>query len=165
VTTRIVSVFQDEPTDGSNDGSTCPDAQGIGTSRAQVRAERAGDGDGRVYQIRFLAADGRGGTCTDVVRVCVPRDRRDDDHHHGDGHGHDDDDDDLICRPRHGLQGNAHPDGRDSDCRDRDFGELERTFGKTGPGWPDHRHDCDDGRCACVDQGPRYDSTVCRPHH
>jgi len=155
VTTEIVSIFQDEPTDGSSDGSTCPDARGIGTSVAQVRAERAGDRDGRVYHIRFRADDGRGGSCTDVVRVCVPRDRSDDD------------DDDRICRPRHSAEGNAQLDRRDSDCRDRDHSELERLDGKTGPTSqePSPGRDCDDRRCACVDQGPRYDSTVCRSHH
>jgi Putative metal-binding motif/Prenyltransferase and squalene oxidase repeat len=80
VTTTIVSVFQDEPTDGSGDGSTCPDAQGTGTSTAQVRSERSGNEDGRVYHIRFQSEDGRGASCTGVVTVCVPHDQ---------GHGDD----------------------------------------------------------------------------
>jgi hypothetical protein len=80
VTTTIVSVFQDEPTDSSGDGNTCPDALGTGTSTAQVRAERSGHEDGRVYHIRFQAEDGRGASCTGVVTVCVPHDQ---------GHGDD----------------------------------------------------------------------------
>jgi hypothetical protein len=75
VTTTIVSVFQDEPTDSTGDGSTCPDARGIGTSTAQVRSERSGHEDGRVYHIRFQSSDGRGGSCTGTVKVCVPHDQ------------------------------------------------------------------------------------------
>ncbi len=40
-----------------------------------VRAERDGDGDGRVYTIEFGASDGRGGSCTGAVKVCVPHDQ------------------------------------------------------------------------------------------
>ena len=80
VTTTIVAVLQDERTDGSGDGSTCPDARGTGTSAVQVRAERSGGADGRVYHIRFRAADGRGASCTGTVSVCVPHDQ---------GHGDD----------------------------------------------------------------------------
>jgi hypothetical protein len=75
VTTTIVSVFQDEPTDSTGDGSTCPDARGIGTPTAQVRSERSGHEDGRVYHIRFQSSDGRGGSCTGTVKVCVPHDQ------------------------------------------------------------------------------------------
>jgi Putative metal-binding motif/Prenyltransferase and squalene oxidase repeat len=75
VTTTIVSVFQDEPTNGAGDGNTCPDALGIGTSTAHVRSERSGHGDGRVYHIRFQSSDGRGGSCTGTVAVCVPHDQ------------------------------------------------------------------------------------------
>ena len=75
VTTTIVSVFQDEPTNAAGDGNTCPDALGIGTSTAHVRSERSGQGDGRVYHIRFQSDDGRGGSCTGTVKVCVPHDQ------------------------------------------------------------------------------------------
>ena len=40
-----------------------------------MRAERSGAGDGRVYEVRFVADDGRGGQCRGAVRVCVPHDR------------------------------------------------------------------------------------------
>jgi von Willebrand factor A domain-containing protein 7 len=53
-----------------------PDATGIGTSVANVRAERSGLGDGRVYAITFVADDGQGGTTTGRVRVVVPHDVR-----------------------------------------------------------------------------------------
>jgi hypothetical protein len=46
--------------DGLGDGSTSPDGTGVGTEQAQVRAERAESGNGRVYHIAFTASDGNG---------------------------------------------------------------------------------------------------------
>jgi len=71
----ITDIGQDEPVDDVGDGSTCPDALGVGTDTAQVRVERSGPGDGRVYAIAVLAEDGHGGACTAVVTVCVPHDQ------------------------------------------------------------------------------------------
>src|SRR5207302_2088355 len=48
-------------------------ASGTGSSVVQLRAERQGDGDGRVYHIAFTADDGHGSECTGVVSVCVPK--------------------------------------------------------------------------------------------
>ena len=77
VTINIDEIKQDESTDGTGDGHTCPDADGIGTSTAQVRAERKATllsgGNGRVYTIYFTASDGKGGSCQGSVTVCVPR--------------------------------------------------------------------------------------------
>jgi hypothetical protein len=69
----ITSIFQDEPTNGLGDGDTSPDGQGVGTDIAQVRAERAGNGNGRVYHIGFTATDGHAGTCSGEVLVSVPK--------------------------------------------------------------------------------------------
>ena len=76
VKTTIAFVLQDEPANDIGDGATCPDASGTGTSQVQVRAERSGKRDGRVYHIRFQAEDGRGGSCTGEVTVCVPHDSK-----------------------------------------------------------------------------------------
>jgi hypothetical protein len=73
ITIAITSIFQDEPTNGTGDGDTSPDGQGIGSSTAQVRAERAGGGNGRYYHISFSASDGQGGSCTGLVKVSVPK--------------------------------------------------------------------------------------------
>jgi cysteine-rich repeat protein len=73
---RVAAIRQDEPLDDSGDGGTCSDAGGIGSDSATVRAERSGDGDGRVYHIHFEANDGRGGGCSGTVQACVPHDRR-----------------------------------------------------------------------------------------
>jgi len=75
VTITIAGIGQDEAVDAEGSGSTCPDGLGVGAGVAQIRVERAGPGDGRVYAIEFLAEDGRGGACTGVVTVCVPHDQ------------------------------------------------------------------------------------------
>ena len=75
VTITIDQIKQDEPTDGTGDGHTCPDGAGIGTSTAQVRAERSAQGNGRVYTIFFTASDGAGGSCQGSVTVCAPKSR------------------------------------------------------------------------------------------
>lgn len=76
VTITILEIRQDEPVNAAGDGNTCPDASGIGTPIAQIRSERSGPLDGRVYHIRFNADDGRGGTCQAQVTLCVPHDQR-----------------------------------------------------------------------------------------
>ena len=79
VTIAITRILQDEPTDTMGDGSTAIDGGIIGTSRAWVRAERAGTprvpGNGRVYEIFFVATDPDGANCASSVTVGVPHDR------------------------------------------------------------------------------------------
>jgi hypothetical protein len=67
-------VAQDEPTNDTGDGNTCPDAM-IGQGSASLRAERSGQGDGRVYHLFFKAADHKGHACSGEVTVCVPHDQ------------------------------------------------------------------------------------------
>jgi hypothetical protein len=75
VTLTITGITQDEPVNAPGSGNTAPDAFLVPghPDQAQIRAERAGPGDGRVYRIAFTATDGRGGTCTGVVTVQVPK--------------------------------------------------------------------------------------------
>jgi hypothetical protein len=54
-TVVITAITQDEPVNGLGDGDTGPDGFGIGTSTAQLRAERSGLENGRVYGIAFTA--------------------------------------------------------------------------------------------------------------
>jgi len=75
VTLTINGITQDEPTSGTGSGDKSPDGNGVGTNTAQIRSERAGTGDGRVYEISFTANDGNGGTCTGSVQVGVPHDQ------------------------------------------------------------------------------------------
>lgn len=83
VTITITSIWQDEPVNTASDGNTAPDGAGVGTSTAEVRAERAGSpevpGNGRVYHIGFTADDGQGAansTCSGTVTTGVPHDVR-----------------------------------------------------------------------------------------
>ncbi|HEX6256466.1 MAG TPA: ExeM/NucH family extracellular endonuclease [Euzebyales bacterium] len=76
VTIVVDSIFSDEAVDAEDSGDTAPDARGVGESTAEVRAERVGDGNGRVYTIGFTATDAFGGSCTGEVTVGVPVGRR-----------------------------------------------------------------------------------------
>jgi hypothetical protein len=72
VSISATGVFQDEPVEGQGSGNTEFDAQ---LAPLAVRAERSGQGNGRVYTISFTADDGHGGRCSGTVQVCVPHDR------------------------------------------------------------------------------------------
>jgi von Willebrand factor A domain-containing protein 7 len=71
VSIRIDQIMQDEPVTGSQD-KTCPDATGVGSSTAMIRAESKRPYHGRTYTILFTASDEKGGTCQGQVKVCVP---------------------------------------------------------------------------------------------
>jgi Tol biopolymer transport system component len=74
VSIEITGVTQDEPVRGQSD-STGPDAgrAGLPDNQVALRAERAAQGDGRVYRIEFDGLDERGGFCSGIVKVSVPR--------------------------------------------------------------------------------------------
>lgn len=67
----ITGITQDEQVNGLGDGDTSPDAT-IQGATALLRAERSGNGNGRVYRVSFTADDGQGGTCSGSIRVTVP---------------------------------------------------------------------------------------------
>jgi hypothetical protein len=69
---QITSIRQDEPVNGLGDGDTSPD--GI-LQPLQVRSERSGTANGRVYHIGFIASDEAGSNCMGSVAVCVPHDK------------------------------------------------------------------------------------------
>ena len=75
----ITGVTCDEPSasaEGAGGKKYAPDAMGVGTDTASLRAERSGEGNGRVYVVHFLAGDGRGEETTGSVTVYVPHDVR-----------------------------------------------------------------------------------------
>lgn len=74
VTTTVTSIFQDEPTQGLGDGDTSIDGY-IVNGVAKVRAERSGQGNGRVYYLNFTATSTSGSACTGTVSVGVPHDQ------------------------------------------------------------------------------------------
>lgn len=76
VVLAVNGVTQDEPVNGLGDGDTAPDAAvGQSPNQVQLRAERTGTGDGRVYRVSFAATDGNGGSCSGTVKVSVPKAR------------------------------------------------------------------------------------------
>ncbi len=74
VSIRIVAVTHDEPARHGEKDKDCPAARRI-PGGVELLARRDGGGNGRVYEIRFVACDERGGECEGRVRVCVPHDR------------------------------------------------------------------------------------------
>lgn len=74
VTITVIGITSDEPTKLKTKDKYSPDAFGVGTSVASLRAERDGEGNGRVYVVYFKAEDGRGGEAEGNVTVCVPHD-------------------------------------------------------------------------------------------
>jgi DNA/RNA endonuclease G (NUC1)/predicted extracellular nuclease len=70
----ITQVTSDEIENGNGDGNTmndiviAPDCKSV-----QLRAERDGDGDGRVYTLTFLVRDTAGNTTTATAKVTVPK--------------------------------------------------------------------------------------------
>lgn len=73
VTITITGVTQDEPVNDVGDGTTAHDAvAGATPAQVQLRAERAGSGDGRVYSIAYTASDPSGASCSGSVTVSVP---------------------------------------------------------------------------------------------
>jgi probable HAF family extracellular repeat protein len=71
-----VTVESDEPVNGTGDGDTEPDWEVVlnsdGTYDVWVRAERAGNGDGRVYTIIATATDAAGNQGQSSGTVTVP---------------------------------------------------------------------------------------------
>ena len=78
VTIELVSVVSSEPDDGIGDRATVDDIQGadMGTADTLIllRAERAGNGDGRVYTLTYRAVDDAGNETLVSVDVLVPHD-------------------------------------------------------------------------------------------
>lgn len=74
VARRVTSDENPETQAGSGGQSHCPDAF-VGDGCVQVRAERAGNGDGRVYAVEVMATDSAGNTGICRTPVGVQHDR------------------------------------------------------------------------------------------
>jgi uncharacterized protein len=73
----LVSVTSNEPDNGRGDGNTTDDIVIVDEDSFRLRAERAGNGSGRVYTITYRATDACGNTVTERATVTVPRSRSD----------------------------------------------------------------------------------------
>ena len=73
---ELVSIFSNEADNGLGDGDTSDDIQGASFStddrQFSLRAERAGNGSGRVYTITYWATDDSGNVADAVNEVAVP---------------------------------------------------------------------------------------------
>lgn len=65
-------IVQDEPLNSTADGNTLLDGAGLHSVQPLVRAERAGNQDGRLYHIVFHATDSEGASCSGQVAISVP---------------------------------------------------------------------------------------------
>jgi hypothetical protein len=78
VTIELLSVMSDEPDNGTGDGDTANDIQDVqlGTDDRAIllRAERKGNGDGRVYTATYRVTDASGNVTDVTARVFVPHD-------------------------------------------------------------------------------------------
>jgi hypothetical protein len=76
----LTSITVNEPDNGLGDGNTTGDvrqaAYGTPDTTFQLRSERSGPGNGRVYTIRYTARDMAGNTASATARVTVTHDRR-----------------------------------------------------------------------------------------
>src|SRR5204863_4415365 len=69
----ITKITSDEVENGNGDGNTLNDIVISSDCKSvQLRAERDGSADGRVYTITFLARDSAGNTSTVTAKVIVP---------------------------------------------------------------------------------------------
>jgi len=73
----ITSIYSDEVEDanGKGDGSTLQDIVITGQSTFQLRAERQGKGNGRVYGVNFKVTDSSGAEQTATCKFVVPHDQ------------------------------------------------------------------------------------------
>ncbi len=65
----------DEPDNTTGDGNTTEDVQFVGCDAVAVRAERRGNGDGRVYSLGVRVTDRAGNVTDEVCHVVVAHDQ------------------------------------------------------------------------------------------
>ena len=70
---QITSVVSNEPDNGLGDGDTANDIVITGDLTVQLRAERSGQGTGRVYTINIECVDETGNASASSVTVTVPK--------------------------------------------------------------------------------------------
>jgi hypothetical protein len=76
VTWSVTAVASDEPVNGTGDGDTGPDWSTSGAHAVNLRSERAGTGDGRIYTITIVARDTAGNRASGTTTVSVPHSQK-----------------------------------------------------------------------------------------
>lgn len=74
--TCTLSVSSNEPINGTGDSDSAPDWEIIDEHHIRLRAERAGNGTGRVYTITITCIDSSGESTSRSVTVEVPKNQR-----------------------------------------------------------------------------------------
>jgi len=72
---QVVSVTSNEPVNGKGDGNTSPDWRIVDNLTVELRAERSGPGNGRVYTITVRCTDASGNSAVRSVGVPVAHDQ------------------------------------------------------------------------------------------
>ena len=75
VYSRITEITSNEPEDDLGDGNTSPDWFICGPRKALLRAERSGEGTGRIYTLNVEVSDASQNVTNATVQVVVPHDR------------------------------------------------------------------------------------------
>ncbi|MDP2137115.1 MAG: FG-GAP-like repeat-containing protein [Candidatus Didemnitutus sp.] len=73
---KIISVTSNEPDNGLGDGDTANDIEITGDMTVNLRAERSGKGNGRIYTITVEAKDAAGNASTKTTTVSVPKSQK-----------------------------------------------------------------------------------------
>lgn len=76
VTWSVTAIASDEPVNGTGDGDSAPDWSINGGHDVNLRSERAGSGDGRIYTITIVARDVAGNRATGTTTVSVPHSQK-----------------------------------------------------------------------------------------
>lgn len=72
--TSKLTVSCNEPVNGNGDGNTSTDWIVVDNHHLQLRAERAGNGNGRIYTVTISSTDAAGNTAVKTIDVIVPHD-------------------------------------------------------------------------------------------
>jgi hypothetical protein len=73
---RISSVTSNEPINGLGDGDTSPDWFDVSGLMLSLRAERSGNGNGRIYAIGVTCTDASGNSTQSSANVFVPKNQK-----------------------------------------------------------------------------------------
>lgn len=74
--TNVLTVTSNEPVNGTGDGDSDPDWIVIDNHNIKLRAERAGNGSGRVYTVTITSTDDCGNASSTQTTISVPHDMR-----------------------------------------------------------------------------------------
>jgi photosystem II stability/assembly factor-like uncharacterized protein len=72
----VLTVASNEPINGMGDGDTAPDWVIVDANHVQLRAERSGKGNGRIYTITVTCTDASGHATTKTTTVTVPKNQK-----------------------------------------------------------------------------------------